>query len=516
MNFKKTLLAATLLSLPMAAQAQSWDPRVQGLYVGAGAGFNYLSGSSDTIGTTSVDVDFGWGFAGVISVGYGFGNGLRLEVEGSYRQNDVDNISASGIGNLPRPSGTASSYGVMFNALYDFRLGPVMPYVGAGVGYVINDWDDVGFGQRSNTGNAANLTFGGDSGTFAYQAIVGIALPIESVPGLALTAEYRFLGTAQVELDGRANGVVQFGGQRFADRQAFSYSADNYNHSIMFGVRYNFGRTAAPAGPGRRGAGAGAHLPGVLRLEPRRPDRARAPDHRGSGAGPHPPGGDAHRSDGSHRHLGLGRLQPGPVGPPRRTRWLPSWCAWACRAARSPPAASARRSCWCRPRTTPASRRTAAWRSCSANRGAPRDTDRKGAPQGAPFCVQGGGRAGKPATRTAPPRRSAAPRIRPAARKASARARPASSAAAIAAGDSAPTAAVTSRSPRSLSGSRLVGRRAPYRRAVDVHRIGDQRRRGIGRGRVARQHRDRIGDAEREGPPVPAGGGDAADAAARA
>jgi OmpA-OmpF porin, OOP family len=248
MNFKKTLLAATLLSLPMAAtaQAQSWDPLVRGVYVGAGAGFNYLMGSSDTIAGRSVDVGFEWGFAGVLSVGYGFGNGLRLELEGSYRQNDVDNIKASGIGTLPRASGTAATYGIMFNALYDFRVGPVMPYVGAGVGMAFADWNDVGFGQRTAAGNAANLSFGGDSSTFAYQAILGVALPIDSVPGLALTAEYRFLGTAQVELDGRANGVVQFGGQRIADRSTFSYSADNYNHSIMFGVRYNFGRTAAP------------------------------------------------------------------------------------------------------------------------------------------------------------------------------------------------------------------------------------------------------------------------------
>jgi len=249
MNFKKTLLAATLLSLPMAAQAQSWDPRVQGLYVGAGAGFNYLSTTDDVIGNRSVDFSFAWGFAGVVSVGWGFGNGLRVEAEGSYRQNDVDNISASGFGNLPRPSGTAATYGIMFNALYDFRLGPVMPYVGAGVGYAINDWNDVSFGQRDAAGNAANITFGGDSGTFAYQAILGIALPIESVPGLALTAEYRFLGTAGVDINGRANGVLQVNGQRFADRQAFSIGPDNYNQSIMFGVRYNFGRTATPPLP---------------------------------------------------------------------------------------------------------------------------------------------------------------------------------------------------------------------------------------------------------------------------
>ncbi|MBB5690116.1 hypothetical protein FHS88_002242, partial [Roseomonas alkaliterrae] len=36
MSLKKALLAATLLSLPMAANAQGWDPRVQGVYIGAG------------------------------------------------------------------------------------------------------------------------------------------------------------------------------------------------------------------------------------------------------------------------------------------------------------------------------------------------------------------------------------------------------------------------------------------------------------------------------------------------
>ncbi len=247
MNFKKTLLAATLLSLPMAAtaQAQSWDPRVQGIYVGAGAGFNYLMGSSDTVAGRSLDVGFEWGYVGVLSVGYGFGNGLRLELEGSYRSNDVDTIKASGIGSLPRSSGTAASYGVMFNALYDFRLGPVMPYVGAGIGYQWHDYSDVGFSQRNATGSA-NLTFGGNEGAFAYQAILGVALPIDSVPGLALTAEYRFMGTTGHDINGRANGQVAFGGRTLNDRQAFTFAADNLNHSIMFGVRYNFGRTAAP------------------------------------------------------------------------------------------------------------------------------------------------------------------------------------------------------------------------------------------------------------------------------
>src|SRR5687767_11833542 len=125
MNFKKTLLAATLLSLPMAANAQSWDPRVQGIYIGAGLGTNYLDSTSEG----GVEVWFEWGWAGVLSVGYGFGNGLRLEREGSYRSNDVDSIKVNGRG-APRNSGSANSYGAMVNALYDVRLGPVMAYVG--------------------------------------------------------------------------------------------------------------------------------------------------------------------------------------------------------------------------------------------------------------------------------------------------------------------------------------------------------------------------------------------------
>jgi OmpA-OmpF porin, OOP family len=233
MSFRKTLLAATLLSLPMAANAQGWDPRVQGVYIGAGFGANYLQGAS----ASGVDVGFEWGYAGVLSVGYGFGNGLRLELEGSYRQNDVDSVKAAApVGRLARPGGNASSYGVMFNALYDFNLGAVAPYLGAGLGYQIHNYDGVR-GTAVATGN--RLLIDGDEGNFAYQLIAGVGLPIAAVPGLALTAEYRFMGTLGHDIGATVTtpgGVVT----------RSTFSADNFNHSIMFGVRYNFGRTAAP------------------------------------------------------------------------------------------------------------------------------------------------------------------------------------------------------------------------------------------------------------------------------
>ncbi len=243
MSLKKALLAATLLSLPMAAtaNAQSWDPRVQGIYIGAGLGTNFLQDSDVTNSTT---VSFEWGWAGVLSVGYGFGNGLRLELEGNWRQNDVDTIKVRGL-NAPRPGGTASTWGLMVNALYDFNLGPVMPYVGVGAGMAWNDYDSIGF-RQSYAANSASLNVGGTNQAFAYQAILGVAFPIQSVPGLALTAEGRFMGTTGDDIDGRANGNLTYNGVTYRDRESVKFSTDNYNWSLLFGVRYNFGRTAAP------------------------------------------------------------------------------------------------------------------------------------------------------------------------------------------------------------------------------------------------------------------------------
>lgn len=230
-NFKKQLLAATMVVLPMGAHAQLLDARVQGLYIGAGFGANYLQGASEL----GIEVGVEWGYAGVLSVGYGFGNGLRLELEGRYRENDINIKTSPPIGRLERSlGGSVSSYGAMFNALYDFNLGVVLPYVGAGVGYQISKYESV----RGVSSNGNTLSLGSDEGTFAYQGIVGVGLPVEAVAGLALTLEYRFLGTVDNAIEGTLTtprGTVS----------TASVSVNNFNHSIMFGVRYNFGRTAA-------------------------------------------------------------------------------------------------------------------------------------------------------------------------------------------------------------------------------------------------------------------------------
>jgi outer membrane protein OmpA-like peptidoglycan-associated protein len=227
MSLKKALLAATVLALPVAAQAQP----VNGLYVGAGAGANWLMESDVDLSnqfaaprTGSADFNLGWG--GVISLGYGFGNGVRAEIEGNYRENEVDSVT--GFGGVTGGNGKVRSYGVMANALYDFSLGlPVTPYVGVGAGYVWTEAD----GVRGNAGPVVD----GSEGQFAYQAIVGAALPLSEVaPGLALTAEYRFMGTLDPEVDASAGATRG------------SAELNNMNHSLFLGIRYAFGVTPPP------------------------------------------------------------------------------------------------------------------------------------------------------------------------------------------------------------------------------------------------------------------------------
>ena len=256
-RFKTSLmLGAAALVLPAAANAQNFfdgfrvqpQQTVTGFYIGAGAGVNFHN-------NTTLSPDRGLatgrgrlgingrgkaicdpGFMGVLAVGYGLGNGLRFEVEGSYRENEIAKIRGFPGANLSNVAvGTQSTYGVMGNVLYDFRIPGVpwfVPYVGAGLGYVWRNWDDVGVNGR---GTAIALRSRAIEGSFAWQGIAGAAFPISAVPGLAVTAEYRYLGTDPQRFNTRA--VTQATGAGLAGG---TLKADSHNHSVLFGLRYAF------------------------------------------------------------------------------------------------------------------------------------------------------------------------------------------------------------------------------------------------------------------------------------
>jgi OOP family OmpA-OmpF porin len=255
MSLKRALLATALVSTAMLAPGLASAQPVTGLYIGAGAGANWINNpekfdlSGDTVrgnfglpqNTTINNVgkaNFKAGWGGVASIGYGFGNGFRAEIEGNYRTNEVDSIRGFGLAPVGRVGGYQSTYGAMANVFYDFDfanfgLGQSIfqPYVGLGAGYVWTDWRNI----RGQGANGLVIQSNDTDGQFAYQGIVGVATPLTwlGVTGLTLTAEYRFLGTLQPSMDVNfrsptTNAVVRGG----------KIDSDNYNHSVMLGLRY--------------------------------------------------------------------------------------------------------------------------------------------------------------------------------------------------------------------------------------------------------------------------------------
>jgi len=245
MAFRKALLAATVLAFPAAAQAQ----QASGFYIGLGLGLNWLQDSDISLnlagsalprgGTAS----FNPAPAIVGSFGYAYGNGLRGEIEVSYRVNDVDSVTGFGNANGAVTSqGKVRNYGVMLNGFYDFDLGAaswIQPYIGAGVGVMRHNYESVL--QTRTVAPADVVAVIGSEWLFGYQAIVGAAFPVPSIgPGLSLTAEYRLMGTldGSVEANRTSAGTVRRGD---ADVQ-------NLNHAIFVGIRQML-YTPPPAAP---------------------------------------------------------------------------------------------------------------------------------------------------------------------------------------------------------------------------------------------------------------------------
>jgi OmpA-OmpF porin, OOP family len=256
MRFRSALLAATVLAVPFAAQAQP----ITGLYIGAGAGVNVksninvknLSETNTTTGglaISNVNLEAGAGPVALGAIGWGFGNGLRVELEGDYRNNNFNRLNHNLFGVPAAAGGREQLYGPMVNVAYDFYgLTPwVVPYIGAGVGA---QWAGLqNFHIYANApGASGELTSNGNkSVSFAYQAIVGVALPVPPVPGLSLTAEYRFLGTTGTRTYNAAGAITTSSGSVI--RTGSFQLGNEYNNAFLVGFRYNFGVAPPPPAP---------------------------------------------------------------------------------------------------------------------------------------------------------------------------------------------------------------------------------------------------------------------------
>jgi outer membrane protein OmpA-like peptidoglycan-associated protein len=234
MKLRNALLAATILALPVAANAQMSMGPLTGLYIGGGVGVNIMQNedlSARTYGVpgfTSTQLQSRVGPAADLYLG-GSIYGLRLEVEGAYRYNTLHN---NGVG------GQEQKFGPMVNLLYDLTgIVPVVaPYVGVGVGYQFVQERNV-YINAPTVGYRVERSTQGD---LAYQGIIGAALPV--TPALAATIDYRFMGLVD-HRDYNAESAI--GG--FA-RPATARFSNDFNHTVLIGLRYTFGVTPpAPA-----------------------------------------------------------------------------------------------------------------------------------------------------------------------------------------------------------------------------------------------------------------------------
>ena len=248
MRPKNTLLAATLIAVPLSSQAQPVNPPpVTGLYVSLGAGANLLMDEHlvNATGTASdARLRSRIGPAAVVALGYGLGNGIRLELEGDYRNNRFS--QGRDFGFPAAAGGNEVKYGPMVNAVYDLTgliPFPVAPYAGVGVGYQWAHFDKVH--TYGATTGFPRLASDDTRGALAYQAIIGTVIPFQFAPGLATTIEYRFLGLAARKYDFTASAVP---GATTPGRLKFG---NDFNHSLLIGVRYNFGAPTpvTPAAP---------------------------------------------------------------------------------------------------------------------------------------------------------------------------------------------------------------------------------------------------------------------------
>lgn len=229
MHPRLTYAAAALMLSASALSAQSLP---EGYYIQGFAGFNQTQDVdlSGTIGGASQSVfgDFDSGYGLGIAVGreipqWSNSNvGTRIELELSYRNNDVDrlNFTGNGPGSEINTSGDISSTSLFANVLFDFKQqGRFTPYAGLGFGVQRTNFDLV-YGPGVRISDSDN--------SFALQAIAGVSYDLNDSTALTFDARYgRAFNASSPRLapNGISTGTVE---------------DDIDNLSLNVGVRFSF------------------------------------------------------------------------------------------------------------------------------------------------------------------------------------------------------------------------------------------------------------------------------------
>jgi len=218
MGLKKLLVAsvaATAFSMGAAAaladSLPSWGPERHGWYFGLEAGWSAVNDSSID-GTGLVDLQFENQRTGLITLGHAFDGNWRLELEGGYRENDLDKVNFVHAG-----SGQLREYSGFINVLKDVPLSNRWLFdFGAGVGF-----DNVRFKDHLSRKD-------GDT-VIAVQGIAGLTYRLANHWDLDATYRYLWADDPSIKLGALPEGNMQI-----------------TKHAVTLGLRYGYDEPPPP------------------------------------------------------------------------------------------------------------------------------------------------------------------------------------------------------------------------------------------------------------------------------
>lgn len=230
---KRALLASSALVLSAVGVADAHTPYVSvfgGVNLQNGNGAAQSGGSGLLFGSTSYSADHEAGFIMGGTVGTKLDEwmpGLRVELEASYRTNDISGrfhqFDFFGLrdGNIDADQ---STFAVMANIWYDIDFGSkLVPYIGGGVGWARTQADGAFVQTQSSPG--VSQVFDIDGSGFAWQLGAGFKYPVDD--GVTLGVGYRYFRGPDID-----NNV-------FVGKYDLPVDFERENHTVMVDLSFD-------------------------------------------------------------------------------------------------------------------------------------------------------------------------------------------------------------------------------------------------------------------------------------
>lgn len=219
---KKKLLTVLFAAASFTGFASANESTLSDFYVSGFGNVGFHNDNKVTQNTTpskSIKQQHKVGFGGGVTVGYYVFEQFRMELEGSYRGNDIKNLNVDGTKQNPAIKGNVSYLSLMVNGIYDIPVyEDFSVYLGVGAGLA----------QETIKHNASSLNnnqkYKSTKTVFAAQGLAGVAYALNE--NVSLYAGYRLFMVPQ-------HNVKKMNNVKAKVKTAFV-------NNIEVGIRYRF------------------------------------------------------------------------------------------------------------------------------------------------------------------------------------------------------------------------------------------------------------------------------------